>query len=161
MTRAALLLFPFVLLVAGCSSSAPEPNALLPHPVRGKVMYDGKPAVGVVVTFIPSDAPMVPHIPHNPRGVTGADGTFALTTFAEGDGAPEGGYQIVFRWPGEKNLQAEGEAQEDTDRLMGWYDGTHSTLTHRVKSGSNDLPPFNLPKVDKPPPFSKGVPGRN
>ncbi|MDY3563175.1 DUF4198 domain-containing protein [Gemmata sp. JC673] len=159
--KRALVTLLVAALAAGCSDSGPQPNELAPHPVHGKVMYDGKPAAGVIVTLIPSDAPMVPHIPRNPQSVTTPDGTFALSTFADGDGAPEGGYQVVFRWPGEKNAKAEGEAQEDTDRLMGWYDGTHSTLTCRVKPGRNDLPTFNLPKVDRPPPASRGVPGRN
>lgn len=150
-----------VALATGCSSSSTDPNALTPHPVTGKVMYDGKPAAGVIVTFLPIDAPTVPQIPRNPQGTTKEDGTFSLTTYKEEDGAPEGGYQIILHWPGAKNEEAEGEAGEDTDRLLGWYDGTHSLLSHRVKAGANTVPVINLSKVDKPPPASQGVPGRN
>lgn len=150
------------LVAAGCSSSsAPAPNPGGSHPVRGKVIYDGKPAAGVVVTLLPIDAPMVPQIPHNPRAVTEADGTFVIGTFTDSDGAAEGGYQILLNWPGEKNQNAEGEGEEDTDRLKGWYDGLHSQLNVRVKAGSNTIPDLNLPKVTAPAPPSAGIPGRN
>ena len=96
MRRFAILIPAATLLAIGCSGSD---NAVVPHPVSGKVVYDGRPAVGVEVTLIPGDAPMVPRIPRNPHGVTGLDGRFAITTFTEGDGAAEGGYQIVLTWP--------------------------------------------------------------
>jgi hypothetical protein len=155
------LLAPAMLAAAGCSSDNPENGEVVPQPVSGKVLYDGKPAAGVVVTLIPTDAPMVPRIPRNPSGVTGADGTFAITTFAEGDGAAEGGYQVVLTWPGEPDDKAEGEAKEDVDRLKGWYDIKHSTLTVRIKAEANQLPTYKLPKVVAPPPASEGIPGRN
>jgi hypothetical protein len=159
--RLLTLLIPAALVCAGCTSDNPENAAVVPHPIAGKVMYDGKPAAGVVVTLIPSDAPMVPRIPRNPHGVTGSDGRFSITTFTDGDGAAEGGYQVVLTWPGETDENAEGEAKQDVDRLKGWYDGTHSTLSVRVKAGPNELPTYNLPKVVGPPPVSQGVPGRN
>jgi hypothetical protein len=149
------------LVAAGCSSSAPAPNPGGSHPVRGKVIYDGKPAAGVVVTLLPIDAPMVPQIPHNPRAVTGADGTFVIGTFTDSDGAAEGGYQIILNWPGEKNEKAEGEGEEDTDRLRGWYDGLRSQLHVRVKAGANTIPDLNLPRATAAPPPSAGIPGRN
>lgn len=154
---------------AGCNS--PKPGELTPHPVTGKVTYDGKPAVGVRVTLLPIDAPGVPKVPQNPHAVTTADGTFAITTFADGDGAPEGGYQFVLAWPvdpdekaaraakGEK-VESADEAQ-DADRLMGWYDPLHSTMNVRVKAGPNEVPAVNIPKLAGPPPVSQGVPGRN
>src|SRR5215208_2481339 len=95
--RLSRLLVPAALLLAaGCGSS--DGGAVVPHPVAGRVMYDGKPAVGVVVTLLPTDAPMVPRIPQNPHAVTGPDGRFAISTFAEGDGAAEGGYQVILTW---------------------------------------------------------------
>ena len=100
-------------------------------------------------------------IPRNPHATTGDDGTFSIGTFTEGDGAAEGGYQIVFTWPGETDENAEGEAKQDVDRLKGWYDAKHSTLNIRVTAGENALPTFNLPKVTQPPPASTGIPGRN
>ena len=160
--RSVLLLVPAALLAVGCpSSSNLEDQPVQPHPVTGTVIYDGKAAAGVVVTLIPMDAPMVPRIPRNPGATTKDDGTFAIATFKEGDGAAEGGYLVVLKWPGETDENAEGEAKQEKDRLMGWYDIKHSTFNIRVQPGDNALPTFNLPKVTKPPPAVFGVPGRN
>ena len=95
------------------------------------------------------------------RAITKDDGTFTVTTFAEGDGAAEGGYQVVLVWPGETDEAAEGEAEQETDRLKGWYDVKHSTLSVRVNPGDNSIPTFNLAKITQPPPASQGIPGRN
>jgi hypothetical protein len=93
----------------------------------------------------------------NPRGVTGPDGRFVLTTYADGDGAAAGGYQVILLWP----PSAKGGEESETDRLLGWYDAAHSKLTAQVKAGENRLPPFELPAVSGPPARSEGVPGRN
>src|SRR6478736_1752146 len=77
--------------LAGCGATGP----VRCHPVSGQVTYDGKPAAGVRVYLMPTSAPMVPVIPANPHAVTGPDGRFKLSTYADGDGAPEGGYQVV------------------------------------------------------------------
>jgi hypothetical protein len=161
-TRWLAFLIPATILAAGCSSTVnPENQAVVPHPVSGKVVYDGKAAAGVVVTLIPIDAPMVPRIPSNPTGTTMDDGTFRITTFNDGDGAAEGGYLVVLNWPGATDENAEGEAKEDTDRLKGWYDIKHSNFNIRINPGDNALPTFTLPKVTQPPPAVLGVPGRN
>jgi hypothetical protein len=152
------LLLVVALAVAGCSND-PNSGPVQPQPVTGQVLYDGRPAAGVEVTLLPTDAPMVPRIPRNPHGVTGADGRFSLTTFAEGDGAAEGGYQVLLKWPPTEKSEAE-EATE-YDRLLGWYDGTHSKVSVRVKPGSNDIPVIAIPAISRPPQPSQGVPGRN
>lgn len=146
------------LLAVGCSTD-PNSGPVVPQPVTGKILYNGNPAVGVEVTFLPTDAPMVPRIPRNPHAVTGSDGRYSLTTFTEGDGAAEGGYQIILKWP--PTEKAEVEEATEFDRLLGWYDGTHSTLSARVKAGSNDVPPISIPAISRPPQPSQGVPGRN
>ena len=158
--RLLLLMCPVVALAAGCSNS--ESGAVTVHPVTGKVMYDGKPAAGVQVILFPTDAPTAPRIPRNPYATTKDDGTFAISTFADGDGAAEGGYQILLNWP--KGTPGDEDSETDSttnDRLLGWYDAVHSKFNVRVKPGPNELPVFNLPKQTKPPPVSEGVPGRN
>ena len=154
-------LLPAVLLLAGCKPA--DDGAVRPQPVAGRVLYDGKPVAGVEVTLIPTDAPTVPKIPRNPRGVTGSDGRFSIGTFAEGDGAAEGGYQIVLHWP-KTAPGAEGEEEVETgddDRLLGWYDTVHSRFSVRVQPGSNQVPVLKLDKRTAPPPKSEGIPGRN
>ena len=158
--RFMMTLIPAVVLAAGCSNS--NNQAVTVQSVTGQVLYDGKPVAGVEVTLLPTDAPMVPQIPQNPYGVTGPDGKFTISTFAEGDGAAEGGYQILCHWP-KTAPGVEGEEEIDSsldDRLLGWYDAMHSRLSVRVKSGANDLP-IKLDRHSQPPPKSEGVPGRN
>jgi hypothetical protein len=154
--RSRLMLVPAALLaLAGCDS---PPAPVTTNPVTGKVLYDGKPAAGVKVFLFPTSAPMIPQIPANPHGVTGPDGTFTVSTFKDGDGAAEGGYQVILLWPPEAK---EGEEASEEDRLLGWYTAVNSKLTVHIKAGENNLPPFNLPFQKYPPPESKGIPGRN
>ena len=143
-----------VVAVAGCSSS---PRPVEVHTVSGRIVYDSKPAAGVQVFLFPMSAPTVPQIPSNPRGVTGDDGRFHISTYQEGDGAPEGTYRVVLYWPG----KAEPGEEWDSDRLMGWYDAAHTKFEVEIRAGDNSLPTFSLPAVSSPPPPSQGVPGRN
>jgi len=129
------------------------------HPVHGTVLYDGKAAAGVQVFFYPTDAPMVPQIPSNPHAVTGADGSFRLTTYNEGDGAAEGKYMVIFHWP--TPAKSEHDEEANTDRLFGWYDAAHTKFTATVVAGDNALPAYKLARVSSPPPPSEGIPGRN
>lgn len=147
-------LLPVLALAAGCG---PGKAPVVVHPVSGQVNYNGKPAAGVQVFLLPTSAPIVPDIPSNPHGVTGSDGRFKLTTFTEGDGAAEGGYQVILLWP----METSEEAENSTDRFLGWYDAVHSTLTAHIKPGDNSLSTFNLPLVTRPPDAVQGVPGRN
>ena len=159
--RALTLLFPAAVLAAGCGHSD-DAGPVKVHPVTGQVLYDGKPAAGVEVTLLPSDAPTAPQVPRAPSAVTGPDGRFALGTFADADGAAEGGYLVVLRWP-KTAPGAEGEEEVDSaedDRLLGWYDATHSAQTVRVKPGPNELT-LKLVRHTHPPGQSQGVPGRN
>jgi hypothetical protein len=145
-----------ILFGVGCGPSGP----VKVHPVHGKIVYAGKPAAGVQVFFLPTDAPMVPQIPASPHAVTDANGEYRLTTYAEGDGAAEGKYLVILVWPpAQKNSEHDEEA--DTDRLLGWYDAAHTKLTATVTAGDNAIAPFQLRQVSSPPPRSGGIPGRN
>lgn len=144
-----------VVVAAGCDRATRLPV----YPVRGQVLYDGKPAVGVQVFLFPTAAPGVPDIPAHPHGVTGPDGTFQVGTYADADGAPEGSYQVVLYWPEE--ITAEFQ-ESQADRLLGWYTVARSKLTATVPAGGIDLPPFKLPPRKAPPSESgTGIPGRN
>jgi hypothetical protein len=127
------------------------------QPVSGEVIYDGKPAAGVMVFFMPSQGAKVPGAPANPHAVTDENGRFALSTFGESDGAPAGNYRVVLIWP---KLSEETE-ESPPDRLFGWFDARHTTLEVTVSPGSNDLRPFKLKAVNGAPPASEGIPGRN
>jgi hypothetical protein len=77
----------------------------------------------------------------------------------DGDGAAEGGYQIILLWPkGDTSSEEEGSIP---DRFLGWYTVAHTKLTAQIKAGANELPPIKVPTVKGPPGKIKGVPGRN
>ncbi len=138
----------------GCEN---VPETVTVYPVSGQILYDGKPAAGVQVFFVPTSAPMVPQIPSNPHAVTGPDGRFKISTYGEGDGAAEGGYQILLLWP-----ETVEENEESTqDKLLGWYDGAHSKLTVDVKTGANEIPVIAIKPITRPPEELKGIPGKN
>jgi hypothetical protein len=63
------------------------------HPVEGVIKYnDGTPLVGGgLITFTPVD----PEAKFSARGTVKEDGTFKMGTFSEGDGVPEGTYQVA------------------------------------------------------------------
>jgi len=145
------------LFLVGCRPPDGPRWNLSPHPVSGVITYDGKPAAGVLVGLLPIDAPLPPAIPANPRATTSADGTFAITTFADGDGACVGSYQILLTW-----IPPAGEGEEaQSDKLLGWYDAVHSPLRITVAEGSNEIPPISIPALTRPPEELPGIPGRN
>lgn len=71
--------------LAGCGSGSNPPV-----PVSGKVVLEGKPVEGAVVTFHSKDPGG-----RSASGRTGSDGTFKLTTVKTDDGAPPGDYVIT------------------------------------------------------------------
>lgn len=158
MTRRVFLLPAAALLAAVGCSRPPEPVKV--YPVRGQVVYNGKPAAGVRVVLFPTGATYDGEIPANPHGETGPDGRFTLTTYADGDGAPEGGYRVVLQWPPDVT-DGDGEEEGEEDRLLGWYSVVNTQLTADIKPGENELPPFKLPAKQVPPEQAEGIPGMN
>ena len=109
------------------------------YPVSGSVTVKGKPADGAQVVFHPaageSAAP-------RPTAVVGADGTFKLTTYAAGDGAPVGSYKVTVRWLPKKKGPGE---MDGPDRLGERYAVAGSTkLTATVGPAPTDVPVFTL-----------------
>src|SRR5262245_47025480 len=82
------------LLVVGCSTSKPEAIS-----ASGKVTYrKSTPPVGALVVFHPTNPDFEKKIGGKPFAKVKEDGTFTLTTYAEGDGAPEGDYGVTIDW---------------------------------------------------------------
>lgn len=83
--------FPLVcwvafVLLAGCESAGLEGAV----PVRGKVVYQGKPLTEGEVLYAPVDPNG-----RQARGKLQSDGTFTLTTLIANDGALPGEYRVV------------------------------------------------------------------
>jgi hypothetical protein len=126
-----------VLVLVSCRGN--DPNA--PVPVRGRVLYRGRPAEGARVTFVPTDAsdPAAPR----PTAAIEKDGTFRLTTKLSYDGAPPGRYAVTIVYPSPAKKVDDENAGPDL--LGGKYASPKTTPLHvEVKPIANELEPFLL-----------------
>lgn len=110
-------------------------------PVKGQVLVDGKPAAGALVIFHPMNDTDPKAV--RPSAYVDEQGYFALTSYTNQDGAPEGDYAVTVVWP-MPNPEADDGAP-GTDRLQGRYNSFRSTgLRARIGTGPTELPPFLL-----------------
>jgi hypothetical protein len=114
-------------------------------PVRGQVLYEGKPTPGALVIFHPLNDPD----PLAPRAIArvAADGSFSPTTYGGGDGAPEGEYAVTISWVIEIDQQTlpKEEQKEPKNLVPDRYSkiGTSGMRIH-IHKGPNELEPFRL-----------------
>ena len=135
------LLLPVALAGFGCGSKEQRKPV---YPVQGKVFVGGKPAEKASVIFHPlndSDPNAL-----RPTGEVGPDGSFKLSTYTAGDGAPAGDYAVTVSWY-EGSSAIGGDADSGPDRLGGRYANPQTSGLHaQVREGSNEVPPFHLKK---------------
>ena len=111
-------------------------------PVHGKVLRQGKPAKGALVIFHPLDDPDPQAIKPNAR-VEG-DGSFQLSTYKAGDGAPAGEYAVTFFWP-KPPASPVDHPYMGPDLLEDRYrDPKTSPWRVTIQERVNELPPFDL-----------------
>ncbi len=92
----AVKLLLVVSLLVGCGKGK-QPWDTAYH-AEGVIKIDGKPLAGAQVTLVPQDDSIPDTV--RPRGFTDESGWFELSTYADGDGAPEGKYKVVaMRFP--------------------------------------------------------------
>lgn len=108
------------------------------YPAHGKIVINGEAPEGAVVELHSSgEQPDVRN--SRPWAVVGADGSYALSTYEKGDGAPVGVYKVVVRWPPDVNQPSL------TDRLKGAYARPEkSPWTVTVAEGENELPVIEI-----------------
>jgi hypothetical protein len=135
--------------LGGCGTGKPAPR-YASYPVRGRVLFQGKPLAGALVTFHPvEESRFGPDVPR-PTGHTDDDGKFQLTTTTTGDGAPAGPYLVAVS--GLARPPSEGSVLPDPSKPLAkgdvtkgrYLDPKKSGLTAEVKEGENELPPFDL-----------------
>jgi hypothetical protein len=134
----ALAVAATALLTASCGSGRKTV-----YPVRGKVLdARQKGAAGAVVYFNPLD-PNYGDL-NKPVGKVAEDGTFTLTTYEQGDGAPAGEYAVTIVWPTPRKTPLDPEGG---DQLQGKFaDPKSSTIRFTVKKEpGNDVPDILLP----------------
>jgi hypothetical protein len=123
---------------SGCGKA--ETKTVPVFPVEGVITFKGQPMPGAFVTLHPK-APS-PDVPA-PRANVGADGAFKLTTFAGGDGAPEGEYVLTVLWY--------KPVQQGTDIVAGpnvipnkYTKAETSDKVIHITAGPNTLEPIRL-----------------
>jgi hypothetical protein len=123
-----------VVFAAGCSGEKKIPT----FPVTGKVLTaEGGPVDHALIVLHPQSSNATAP---KPRGTTNADGSFELSTFNTGDGAPEGRYQVsIERW-----LRKDPNESPVNHLPPNLASPTTSGIEVEVKAGPNALDPFKL-----------------
>jgi hypothetical protein len=137
------VLFGILLLTTvGCAK--PE-ERLTVYPVAGQVFVNGRPAAGAGVFLHPQASE--PRPPFNPRAAVKDDGSFTLTTYENGDGAPAGEYTVCIVWE-RKLTDDDQETVEGSVSLVPakFSHPSSSPLRATVQPTSNQLPPYHLTK---------------
>ena len=108
------------------------------HPAAGIARTGKTPLVGAQIRLhprgmtLPDDAV--------PTATVQADGTFTLTTFTKGDGAPAGDYVATVQW-----FRVAKDGSVGGNSLPKRYASpTTSPLTVTIREGANTLPPFTF-----------------
>ena len=119
--RAALALTLLALAtVFGCAPA--EPPRLAVHPVRGKVLFQGRPAAGAWVIFHPKGGDLSSP---RPRGKVNERGEFTLSTYEPNDGAPQGEYAVTIEL--RPVVNARGDVDVGANRLPAKYSSPGTT----------------------------------
>lgn len=85
------------MLITGCGGETEQASNLLkPFPVKGSVLFKGKPLTGGTVRFEPEDGG------REAAGNIEPDGSFTLTTFEAADGAVAGKHRVAVDPPADK-----------------------------------------------------------
>jgi hypothetical protein len=117
----------------GCGSGRPPV-----YPVQGQVRWKKQIPEGAHVVFHPVGKTGTDVV--RPAGLVDRDGKFVLTTYAAGDGAPAGDYDVTVEWwvsPG-RDLPA-------VNKLPAAYARAESSrMQVKVVPGTNELQPFEL-----------------
>jgi hypothetical protein len=123
---------------AGCGKAEPEHVAVFP--TKGKITFKGQPTVGAtVLLYAKTPQEKVPA----PRASVAPDGTFKLSTFKTGDGAPEGEYVLTVKWY--KPVKNGSDVVSGPNVIPAKYtQAQSSTIVVRVAAGENSLDPIRL-----------------
>jgi hypothetical protein len=135
--RAALVALALAALCPACAKSGRKPV----YPVQGQVLVKGRPAAQAQVTFHPLDGG-----PDAVRPVGHVDehGRFRLTTYGDGDGAPEGEYRVTVQWFLATRARGSDEYQSVNYLPARYGRAETSGLRATITRGDNNLPTIDL-----------------
>ncbi len=134
-----------LLLVSVCLTGCSRDGRPPVYPVQGRVSFRGKPTANAMVTFHPVNDKHPGAV--RPVGHVDDQGNFTLTSYATGDGAPEGEYRVTVVWYLASRAGGRGAGEDTVSRnyLPEKYARAEtSQLRATVAKGQNGLPPFEL-----------------
>lgn len=138
-------LFACTLLAGLPGCSEPSNGRMKTYPVKGKVLIDGQPADGAVLTFFGTEDRLKGTGVPVPMATTDAEGLFTVRSYGRDDGAPSGHFKVRVVWPEPMPEDADPDLYVAKDRLEGKYAKIDSTpLEVTIEEGSNELPHFEL-----------------
>lgn len=121
--------------MVGCAASSGVPV----FPASGKLTVNGEPAKGAIVGLHPVNGDFDQQ-GTRPAGKVLDDGTFVISTYKIGDGAPAGEYRASIVWP-----QFPDRDDPGADRMKGKYaDPKTSPVAVTIQIGRNSLEPIVL-----------------
>lgn len=114
------------------------------YPVHGQVLFQGRPAAHAQISFHPINDNSLSAI--HPVGTVDEKGNFRLTSYKQGDGAPEGEYLVTIQWfLAVKTQTRAGTDYVSVNHLPAHYGKTETSgLRAVVSKGANEIPPFTL-----------------
>jgi hypothetical protein len=125
-----------LLVVSGCGE-----KGLHVVPVSGKVVVQGQPAAGAQVVLHPVGAKVDQTF--SAVGKVQDDGTFKISAFGNGDGAPPGEYVATVQWF--KLVQNDGGAGPGPNVIPRDYgDPARSPFKVTIKNAPTVLDPFEV-----------------
>lgn len=136
-----------VAVVVGCTRSQQGPERLKTVPVKGLVTVNGTPAPELTVRFRSLATPQgeAQIYAANPSALTGADGTFVVSTYENGDGLAAGEYAVTFVW---QKFDRLSNGYGGPDKLKGKYSDPEKTEYKVTVTGDEEEPielgPFDL-----------------
>jgi hypothetical protein len=105
------------LLHAGCGGKSDRPRL---YPVKGRLLVQGQPAAGARLALTPTENadPALWKMGY-PTAIVQADGSFAFSSYEEGDGAPAGNYKLIASWiEGDTGIPDEDESTSPQKQLL-------------------------------------------
>ena len=123
-------------ILSGCGGSPERPEAV--YPLTGELHFEGQPAAGASIVLYPQDE----SISARPKASVGDDGTFAVTTYELGDGAPPGEYKVTIEWRRPvAGQEVGGDEMPPPNVLPPAYASPKTTpVTVTVAEGENEFP---------------------
>jgi hypothetical protein len=128
--------------LTGCTDESRVPV----YPVSGQIKVQGEVPEGAFLVFHPKSEPAEKLEVPKPAAKVKSDGSFQLTTYAQGDGAPAGNYSVTIEWY--PLVKSDGEVKAGPNVIPSEYAKPESTpWTATVEKAPTEIKPVELKRA--------------